>query len=112
MSTIELLDKYNFLSSKLFLVHLNEISNIDINLIRLNNVKVVLCPLMRDALGYKNLNVPLDLDIYFGTDAPLISKNRSLIDAAIYQAVLWIQNGKEFNKVIEVIRKGLVNIIN
>ncbi len=111
MSTVEWLDKNNFLNNKLFLVHMNEILDNDINLIRKNNVKIILCPLMREPLNYNNPKIPLDLDIYFGTDAPLISKNRSLIDGAIYQAIIWIKEGKDFNKVIEVINKALTENI-
>lgn len=111
MSTIEWLDKNNFLNDRLFLVHVNEISNNDINLIRKNNVKIILCPLMRKPLNYNNPKIPLDLDIYFGTDAPLISKNRSLIDGAIYQAIIWIKQGEEFDSIIKVINKALTKII-
>lgn len=111
MSTIEWLGKNNFLNDKLFLVHVNEISSNDINLIIKNNVKVVLCPLMREPLQYNNPNIPLDLDLYFGTDAPLISKNRSLIDGAIYQAVIWLKQGKDFSRVIEAISKALTKSI-
>jgi len=111
MSTVEWLDKNNFLNNKFFLVHANEISDNDIDLIRKNDVKIILCPLMREPLNYNNAKIPLDLDIYFGTDAPLISKNRSLIDGAIYQAIIWIKQGKHFDKVIEVINKALTKNI-
>jgi len=111
MSTIEWLSKNNFLSNKLYLVHLNEISAHDIQLIRNNHVKVVLCPLMRKPLNYKNPIIPLDLDIYFGTDAPLISKNRSLIDSALCQADMWLATNKSYADVLNCVIKGLVNKI-
>jgi len=111
MSTIEWLDKNNFLNDRLFLVHINEISDNDVDLIRKNNVKIILCPLMREPLNYKNPKIPLDLDIYFGTDAPLISKNRSLIDGAIYQAIIWIEQDEEFDSIIKVINKALTKTI-
>jgi hypothetical protein len=111
MSTIEWLDKNNFLNNKFFLVHVNEISDNDIDLIRKNNVKIILCPLMREPLNYNNAKIQLDLDIYFGTDAPLISKNRSLIDVAIYQAIIWLKQGEDFDNIIEVINKALTKDI-
>ncbi len=111
MSTIEWLNKNSFLSNKLYLIHLNEISDNDIQLIRANHVKVVLCPLMRKPLNYKNPIIPLDLDIYFGTDAPLISKNRSLIDTAIYQADIWLKTNENYSNVLNCVIKGLTNKI-
>jgi len=111
MSTIEWLNKHNFLNERLFLVHINEVSRKDIYLIRQNNVNIILCPLMRKPLSYKNPEIPLDLNIYFGTDAPLISKNRSLIDAAIHQAIVWIKHGMNFNEVIEITSNALTKNI-
>lgn len=111
ISTIEWLDKYNMLDEKLYLVHVNEVSINDIDLIRQNNVKVILCPLMRVPLKYRNASIPLDLDIYFGTDAPLISKKRSLLDTAIFQAEIWIEEGVLFDKAINTTIKSIVNTI-
>jgi len=111
ISSIEWLNKNNFLTEKLFLVHINEVSLYDIELIRKNNVKVILCPLMRKPLNYNEPNIPLDLDIYFGTDAPLISNNRSLIENAIYQVVLWLDNGNNFEDIIKTTVKALTKNI-
>ena len=111
MTTVEWLSQYNFFNDKLYLVHVNEISANDIDLIRQNDVKIILCPLMRKSLKYNNSNIPLDLDICFGTDAPLISQNRSLINSAIYQTIIWIENGVKFNQAIEATVRGLTNRI-
>lgn len=112
MSTIEFLDKYNILNNKLFLVHINEVTKVDIELIRRNHVKIILCPLIRDAFNYKTPSIPhQNLDIYFGTDIPLISKNRSLIDVAVKQIIIWIQNGVKLEDALKSAEKALVNTI-
>lgn len=108
MSTIEWLNHNNFLSDKLLLVHVNELSNNDIQLIIKNRVKIVLCSLMRKPLNYQNPLIPLDLEFYFGTDAPLISGSRSLIDVAVEQALVWIENGVDIEKSISFVSTGLV----
>ena len=111
MSTIEFLDKHNMLNNQLFLVHINEISYKDIELMRKNNVKVVLCPLIREAFNYRTPYIPQDLDIYFGTDVPLISKNRSLIDVAVKQINIWIQEGIKLDDALLSAKKALINTI-
>jgi hypothetical protein len=57
-STIEFLNKHNILNNKLFLVHINEVTKIDIELIRKNHVKIILCPLIRDVFNYKTPSIP------------------------------------------------------
>jgi len=110
MSTIEFLDKYNILNNRLFLVHINEVTKIDIELIRKNHVKIILCPLIRDAFNYKTPPIPhQNLDIYFGTDVPLISKNRSLIDVAVKQINIWIKDGVKVDEALESAKKALLN---
>lgn len=112
MSTIEFLNKYNILNSQLFLVHINEVSQKDIELIKKNNVKIILCPLIRDAFNYKTPSIPhQNLDIYFGTDVPLISKNRSLIDVAVKQINIWVKDGVKVEEALESSQKALVNSV-
>ena len=111
MSTIEWLNKNNFFDERFFLVHINEVSLDDIKLIKTNNVKIILCPLMRKPLNYNEPNIPLDLDIYFGTDTPLISNDRSLLKNAIHQAILWLDNNNNFEDVIKITVKALTKKI-
>jgi len=111
-STIEFLNKHNILNNKLFLVHINEVTKIDIELIRKNHVKIILCPLIRDAFNYKTPPIPhQNLDIYFGTDVPLISKNRSLIDVAAKQINIWVKDGVKVEEALESAQKALVNSV-
>lgn len=105
--TIEWLYNNNFLNEKLLLVHVNEISEKEVELIRDTKARVVLCPLMRKPLKYNSPNIPLDIPIYFGTDAPLISGNRSIYDAAVKQIIDWINHGVEVELAINGAFKAL-----
>lgn len=106
-STVKWLFEHGVLSDDVYLVHVNEISAEDVELIKRTNAKVIICPLMRDQLGYSSPNIPLDLNIYFGTDAPMISGNRSLLDAAIIQINDWIEYGINMSDAVDVAVKCL-----
>jgi hypothetical protein len=111
MSTIEWFTKHNFLNKRLLLVHVNEVSTKDINLIRDHEAKIVLCSLMRKPLQYRTPNIPLDIPIYFGTDAPLISKNRSLLDVAVQQVGDWVNTGIDRDCATNIASKALTRIL-
>ncbi len=110
-STIEWLSFNEFLTDKIYLVHVNECSLNDFKLIREHEANIVICPLMRKPLKYNSPEIPTDLSIYFGTDAPIISNNRSLIDAAIIQVNEWIKFGVDQQEAVMTASKALVNRI-
>lgn len=106
-STIEWLYNNNFLNERLLLVHVNEISEKDVELIRDTKVRIVLCPLMRKPLQYNSPKIPLDIPMYFGTDAPLISGSRSIYDVAVKQIIDWINHGVDVELAINSAFKAL-----
>lgn len=109
MSTVEWLRKQSFLDENLLLVHLNEVTISDIEIIRDARVKIVLCPLMRKPLNNKSPHIPIDLPLYFGTDAPLISGSRSLITAAAQQVCDWVAQGINFESALSSALNGLTH---
>lgn len=92
-SIVEWLAKESLLDSRTLLVHANTLSSNDFGLIEDSGAGVVLCPFTRSALFNPAPTVPQRVRIFFGTDAPLVSGNRSLIDQAIAEAGRWIACG-------------------
>ena len=92
-SIVEWLAMESLLDSRTLLVHANTLSSNDFGLIEDSCAGVVLCPFTRSSLFNPSPTVPQRVRVFFGTDAPLVSGNRSLIAQAIAEARRWIAYG-------------------
>jgi len=79
--------------SRTLLVHANTLNSNDFGLIEDSGAGVVMCPLTRSALFNPVPTVPQGIRIFFGTDAPLVTGSRSLIEQALAEAERWIASG-------------------
>ena len=92
-SIVEWLAMESLLDSRTLLVHANTLNSNDFGLIEDSGAGVVMCPFTRSALSNPAPNVPQRVRVFFGTDAPLVSGNRSLIAQALAEAGRWITYG-------------------
>jgi hypothetical protein len=92
-SIVEWLAMESLLDSRTLLVHANTLNSNDFGLIEDSRAGVVLCPFTRYALSNPAPTVTQRVRVFFGTDAPLVSGNRSLIAQAIAEAERWIAYG-------------------
>ena len=92
-SIVEWLATESLLDSRTLLVHANTLNPNDFGLIEDSGAGVVMCPFTRSALSNPAPTVPQRVRFFFGTDAPLVSGNRSLIAQAIVEAKRWIAYG-------------------
>lgn len=93
-SIVEWLAMESLLDSRTLMVHTNTLSSNDFGLIEDSGAGVVMCPLTRFALSNPDPIIPQRVRIYFGTDAPLVSGNRSLLSQATAEAARWIATGQ------------------
>lgn len=89
-SIVEWLARESLLDARTLLVHGNALAPTDYELVGDAGASLVLCPLTRVALHNPAPLVPTRVRIFFGTDAPLVSGSRSLIDQAVAEARRWI----------------------
>lgn len=94
-SIVEWLARESLLNERTVLVHGNALALGDYELVGEACASIVLCPLTRAALHNPAPLVPLKVRVFFGTDAPLVSGSRSLVDQAVAEARRWISLGSD-----------------
>ena len=94
-SIVEWLARESLLDARTLLVHGNTLDSGDYGLIGEAGAGVVLCPLTRAALHNPAPMVPTTVRICLGTDAPLVSGSRSLIEQAVAEARRWVALGSD-----------------
>ena len=86
-SIIAILDRYNLIGPRTYLVHCGYLKNRELRIIAERNAKIVLCPSSDRALGCKILD-PTELDqmgieYYLGTDSIASSGTPSMLDQVV-----------------------------
>ena len=92
-SIVEWLARESLLDARTLLVHGNALGPDDYELVAEAGASLVLCPLTRAALHNPAPVVPAQVQVYFGTDAPLVSGSRSLVEQAAAEARRWVDLG-------------------
>ncbi len=92
-SIVEWLTRESLLDARTLLVHGNALGPGDYDLVAEAGAGLVLCPLTRAALHNPAPEIPAQVQVFFGTDAPLVSGSRSLVDQAVEEARRWIALG-------------------
>ena len=92
-SIVVWLAREELLGPRTLLVHGNALGAADFELATEAGTAVVLCPAVREALAHPTPAVPSNMRVFFGTDAPLASGERSLLAQARSEVQRWSTNG-------------------